>query len=258
LAVSDCGYGLAARLVYDAQGRLVDLGDVRLHPLRAPGGRRLDRDEVDAESLARDGAGWLVGFEGPARLWRYSSPFPLEGAPEPRALPPGALLCDSNRGIEAAVTLDDERLLLACEGPARRPASTPAWVGRGESWRRFNYRLHYDAEAPDDPFRPVAAALLPDGDVTVLERRFPPIAVRIVRLPRSALDVGGAVTPQEIGRLDPPLTVDNFEGLDARPGTEGETLLYLVSDDNDCAKTPLAARVGVQRTLLLMFALEGA
>ena len=47
--------------------------------------------------------------------------------------------------------------------------------------------------------------------------------------------------------LRPPLIFDNFEGIAARSGAGGETLIYLLSDDNF---NPL------QRTLLLMFALR--
>jgi hypothetical protein len=42
------------------------------------------------------------------------------------------------------------------------------------------------------------------------------------------------------------LTVDNMEGIDAREGPGGETLVYILSDDND---NPL------QRTYLPMFEL---
>jgi hypothetical protein len=46
--------------------------------------------------------------------------------------------------------------------------------------------------------------------------------------------------------LRPPMTLDNMEGVAARRTAAGETLLYLISDDN--------FRAG-QRTLLLVFAL---
>ena len=51
--------------------------------------------------------------------------------------------------------------------------------------------------------------------------------------------------------------LDNFEGIDARRDADGRTLVYLISDDNDCAKVPGGSRgTGLQRTLLLMFALQ--
>ncbi len=44
-----------------------------------------------------------------------------------------------------------------------------------------------------------------------------------------------------------PLTLDNMEGVAARQSERGETLIYLISDDN--------FRL-LQRTLLMVFALE--
>jgi len=41
--------------------------------------------------------------------------------------------------------------------------------------------------------------------------------------------------------------IDNMEGIAVRRGTNGETLLYMISDDNFSAR---------QRTLLLMFELR--
>jgi hypothetical protein len=49
-----------------------------------------------------------------------------------------------------------------------------------------------------------------------------------------------------IARLEGSLTVDNMEGIDSRQGPGGETLVYVLSDDN---ANPL------QRTYLLMFQL---
>jgi hypothetical protein len=62
----------------------------------------------------------------------------------------------------------------------------------------------------------------------------------------------------EVARLEPPLSVDNFEGIDARRDASGRTLVYLLSDDNNCAKTDAGrGGPGLQRTLLLLFAFSG-
>ena len=49
----------------------------------------------------------------------------------------------------------------------------------------------------------------------------------------------------ELSAIEPPLTVDNFEGLAVREEA-GRTFLYIVSDDNFS---------GSQRTLLMKFEL---
>ena len=66
-------------------------------------------------------------------------------------------------------------------------------------------------------------------------------------MPASAVVPGAVLEGAVIATLKPPLTVDNFEGLACRASDRGETLLYLISDDNFDATN--------QRTLLLMFAL---
>ena len=52
--------------------------------------------------------------------------------------------------------------------------------------------------------------------------------------------------PEELARLASPYAVDNLEGLAATRGARGETLLWLISDDNF---NPL------QRNILMLFEL---
>ncbi len=251
VAISDCGSAFTARLRYDAGGALAGLDDARLFPLLAPGGRALPRDDVDAEALFADGAGFVVAFEGRHRLWRYPADPPLEGAPTALPIPPGLSTCGSNQGVEAATPLDDGRLLLVSEGPSLARSSR-AWIGSGDRWTSLTWPLFVDDDAPG-PFHPTGAALLPGGDVIVVERRYPPLASRLRRIARDAL-VRHDLTGTEVAQLRPPLTLDNFEGIEVLRGPQGETRLLLVSDDNECAKRG-SVRTGLQRTLLLMLEL---
>jgi hypothetical protein len=146
---------------------------------------------------------------------------------------------------------------LACEGRRGTSATVPAWVGRDETWTTREYPLQFDGGWMGEPFRPTGGALLPGGDLLVVERRFPPAGARVVRLSRASIDVSGPLQPAEIARLEAPLTVDNFEGVEARrDAASGETLVYLLSDDNGCSKRGATRVPGLQRTLLLMFALD--
>jgi hypothetical protein len=257
VAISDCGRALDATLVQDERGFLAGLRDLRLRPLRGPGGRGLLPGEEDAESLATtpDG-GWIVGFEQRHRLWRYpGGDPPLDGTPAPLLAPPGLEKQEPNRGLETLVSLEDGRLFGVAEGASGPARTTIAWLEKDAAWSVLSYPLFYDPSVPDEPFRPTDAALLPGGDLVVLERRFPPVAIRLRRLDRRILEQGGDLAGTEIARFDPPLTLDNFEGIDARVGPKGETLLYLMSDDNNCRKTSNFRR-SKQRTLLLCFALD--
>jgi hypothetical protein len=253
VAVSDCGRFFVAHLHYDSSGDLVGLDGEDLFDLAGPG-RPLKRRERDAEALAADGGGYLVGFEGDGRVWRYPAASP--GA-SPEAIPiPKLDGCRDNRGLETVVRLPGGELFLLCEGEGLRPSSSPAWIGEGRSWTRRSYPLDGGDVTVGDVFRPTSAAVLPGGDVLVLERRFPPLAARLRRLAKADLEGTGPLRPRDVALLEPPLTLDNLEGIDARKGPAGETLLTLVSDDNGCLKGGELIPVRLQRTLLLLFELE--
>ena len=103
---------------------------------------------------------------------------------------------------------------------------------------------------PGPGFKPTSAALLPDGGVLVLERRFTllgGLAIRVVRLSADEIKPGARLTGEELAFFRPPLAIDNMEALAVRRGPAGETLVYLMSDNNF---NP------IQRTLLLHFALD--
>jgi hypothetical protein len=254
LAVSDCGSGFTARLTHDPDGRLTGLADARLVDLASAGS---GMDEVDAESLVATADRLEVGFEGRGGRRAFALEPAFGGPAFPLAGPPGLGACGRNGGLETMTATADGGRFLACE--ARRGASgtVPAWVGRGETWTAREYPLLFDGGWMGEPFRPTGAALLPGGDLLIVERRFPPAGARIVRLSRASLAAPGPIQAVEIARIEAPLTVDNFEGVEARlDAASGETLVYLLSDDNGCSKRGATRVPGLQRTLLLMFALD--
>jgi hypothetical protein len=253
VAISDCGYAFTARLRYDEGGDLAGLDEARLVSLVGLGGHPLAPNDVDAEALVADGSSYVVSFEGHHHLWRYPADPPLEGAPTLFAAPAGLANCGSNQGIEAAVRLADGRYLLVSEGPLP-PRSAPAWIGTEGNWTAFSWPLFFGDDAPGS-FNPTGAALLPSGDVLVVERRYPPLAARIRRVSADALE-RREFEGTEVARLAAPLNVDNFEGIEVLRGPKGETRVLLVSDDNDCVKRG-GIRTGLQRTLLLLFDLVG-
>jgi hypothetical protein len=253
VAISDCGYGFTAHLRYDADGDLAGLDEARLFSLLGLGGQPLARNDVDAEALVADGSSYLVSFEGHHHLWRYGADPPLAGTPTPFAAPADLVNCGSNQGIEAAVRLGDGRYLLISEGPLP-PRSAPAWIGTEGHWAAFSWPLFFADDAPGS-FNPTGAALLPGGDVLVVERRYPPLAARIRRIGAEALE-RRELEGTEVARLAAPLNVDNFEGIDVLRGPKGETQVLLVTDDNDCVKRG-GIRTGLQRTLLMLFDLVG-
>ena len=252
-AISDQGAWLAAQMRYDPAGHLLAIGDGRFGRLKAPDGSWLaGKNASDAESLAMlpDGS-LLVGFERRHRILRYPAgderrDSGLAGTPAVFPAPPGLAGAPANTGLEAMTVLADGRLFLLTESHMVKPGTTAGWVGVMRAgvptWSEFHYTLI-------DGFRPTAAATLPDGDIVLLERTVSLPGgwrVRVVRLRTSSLAPGAVVRAEELARLETPWVTENLEGIAARRGPGGETLLWLISDDNFSTW---------QHTLLLHFAL---
>lgn len=243
VGITDEGGWWTARLVYDDNGRLTGFVDARVGRLHDLEGRLLpDKDWQDAESLARLPNGVrVVGFERHQRLWQYGADS-LDGHARAFATPPGLDNAPRNGGIEAMTSLRDGRLLALTEELKER-GTVRGWVECRSAWSRLNYRY-------ERGLRPSGAATLPSGDVLILDRAFDRetgVEIRIQRVKIEDIRPGAILEGTTVARMARPLTVDNFEGIDAGPGAPGESLLYLVSDDNFD---------GQQRTLLLVFALD--
>lgn len=246
VAISDEGAWLTAAIDYDAQGDLAGLSQGRLGPLRDLRGQPLtDKVLADAEAFARlpDGA-WLVAFEREHRLWRYPT---LDGTPVAVAGPPELARQPKNGGVEAMVALPDGRVIALSEDYGETPGTVMGWIGTPGAEGRYAWSRFAYARIPD--FVPTAIARLPDGSFATLERAFDRVRgvrCRVMRFPAESLQAGATVQAREIAFLAAPHAVDNLEGLAATRGPQGETLLWLMSDDNF---NPL------QRNLLLLFEL---
>lgn len=244
-AVTDQGGWLTARIEYDERGRLKGVTDGRMGLLHAPSGRPLaGKEHQDAESLARlpDGS-MIVGFERAHRLWRYpAGPDPLDGNPVPMRVPNNLYKAPLNGGIEALGSLWDGRLFALTEYWIQKDA-VRGWLGGGAGWWEIGYRF-------TGAYRPSDAGVMPNDDLAVLERAYNPnrgiTGIRIAQVKTEDLRRGAKLQGEVLADLQPPLTLDNFEGIACRADAEGRSLFYVVSDDNFSAE---------QRTLLLLFAL---
>jgi hypothetical protein len=241
-AVSDQGYWNSARMVMDAEGRLVDLLDWQIYPMLSPDGLPLAPPLRDAEALARNSDGsFLVAFETVHRIWHYAAPpATLTARPQPIQLPPEIGRAPANGGLEAVTALPDGRLLMIAEKFINRDGSSKAWLLDNGTPAEFAY-------VPTRGFRVTDCAALEGGDVVVLERRYAPLAILSARLKvvsGAAIRPGAKVAGSEILALEYPLNVDNFEGVAVHDHPRHGLMIFLISDDN---YHPL------QRTLLLQF-----
>lgn len=254
LAVSDKGYWVGATLDYDDTGALAGLRNVIVSPLLGLNGTPLNKTskkDADAEDLVEiPGSGIVVSFEGNNRLWHYGAtlsdavfgkkphplPLPVDVAQAIEKLP-------KNGAVEAMTLFSPGTLLIMAEDANKDDNLHEAWLIGLTQVAQMTYRS-------DDNFKPTGLSMLPNGDVVVLERRFTlmqGLATRLKRLRREQVVENAVLEGEEIATLAFPYNIDNMEGVFARTGDYGETLIYLVSDDN---YNPL------QRTMLMVFRLE--
>lgn len=245
-SISDEGAWLTATPRFDAAGTLVGLSDARIGQLRGLDGKPIaSKPEADAEAFTRlpDGS-WLVAFERRHRLWRYrtltETPLPVEGPADIGRQP-------ANGGIEAMTALSDGTVIAISEEYSRQADTVTGWIGTPEANGRYAWSTFTYATVPD--YKPTTLAVLPDGSFATLERAFDivrGVRVRVMRFEAAELKPGATVKAEELARLASPYAVDNLEGLAATRGAKGETLLWLISDDNF---NPL------QRNILMLFEL---
>jgi len=242
LAVSDFGHWLRLELAHDAAGRLTGFGAAELSELPGPDGGRLERKpDGDAEGLAvAPEGGLLVAFERQHRFWLYSGEPPFAAAPASYPAPEAIVALPENSGVESLATLPGSRLLAIAEGEEDGDGEIPGWLWQEQRW-------HPVAWTRVRPYRPTDAAALPDGGVMVLERRFSLAGgpgARLSFVKAEDIAPGARLFGTPLAELRQPHSVDNFEGIAARPAPDGGVLVYLLSDDN---------RSELQRTLLLQF-----
>lgn len=249
LAVNDRGRWLRARLVSEGN-RPVRVGQSTIAPMLDGNGAPLhDGNAFDTESIALgEGGDVYVGIERIHRVARYD--FGKRGfAARARniELPPAARDLPRNAGIEGLVFVPRDRplggtLIAFTERGLDRNGNLRAFLVGGPSPGEFSVRRSGDFDITD-------AALIPDGDVLILERYFSWLGALKMRIRRIALaDIrpGATVDGTVLIEADGGYEIDNMEGLDVQRAAGGETLITVISDDNF---------FGLQRTLLLRFAL---
>lgn len=245
LAISDRGAWLRLSLTYNSAGRLVGASRAEMGPLIGEDGEPLKGVNADAEALAvlADGS-MLVAFERRHRILHYpEAQPPFSKPPVPFPVPEGLEEAPANGGLEALAHVGRNFFVAIAERMTTGGGAVAAWVGRAGIWEPFGYVRKPGLRVTD-------AALLPAGDLLVLEHRYSAAAgsvVRFVRVPRNAIAPHQRVEGKELALLEQPLTTENFEGVAVRRGQGREALIYVISDDNF---NPL------QRTILMMFALK--
>jgi hypothetical protein len=244
LSVSDRGNWFSAKLSYDKE-MLSGLKEPMLAPvLDRRGGPPSGWYGADAEALADLGGGRIgVAFERRVRFGSYAVgarglqarfteiPFPKDISNGPE-----------NGEVEAFGLLPSGEYIAIAERQRDKQGNTRAWIWKDGKTTAFSIE-RYGA------FNVTDLAVLPDGKVLTVERRFnrsslPAMAVR--RFDPSAEKAGETVKPELLLEASVPFhAIDNMEGI-AICTRDGETRVTFQSDNNFNAL--------VQSTLLLQFA----
>lgn len=250
VAISDKGDWFTGRLVYRGR-QLAGLADMVAAPmLDAEGSRITARGWFDTEALALDGAIAYVALERVNRILRFDlgrDGVRARGAVVP--VPPEFGKLPFNRGVEALLVVPKGRrlagtLIAVSEAALDQAGNIRGFLIGGPSPGRFSVRRTANYDISD-------MALLPSGDILLLERKFSILdgaGVRIRRIPLAAVAPDALLDGPVIFEADLGYEIDNMEGLDVHVAPDGDTVLTMVSDDNFSL---------IQRTLLLQFTLVG-
>jgi len=251
-ALSDDGYlvHLSPRFT---NGMLEGVDFMAAHPLREADGSPVRGDGADSEGLAIIGADngvagdteLLISFEVQPRLLRYTPDGELlETVELPEPLADAARYAGSNSGLEAVAVHPLHGVLVAPEARLTGDASDtlPIFALDGGEWRYQPLDARYSAI--------VGIEVTPEGDLTILERRYKSIFSAVIfslrRLHMHEAPAGSAPPVSDIARFSnrEGWRVDNFEGIARHRGNRW----FIVSDDN---------RSAIQRTVLVYFEVLG-
>ena len=255
LAISDEAHWLRAHLTYDGKGDLAGMADARIADMLDMDGKPMRGKDGDAEGLTLErphdlnGAA-VVSFERNVRVWRYDLAQGFAARPMNVPIGPWVNALHENQQLEAITLVRPDTLLAFAETKANEGDDIlAAFEGYPGGPRRLNTRMA--SIVPHDPFAVTSAAAMPDGSLLVLERRFSPlggVGMELRHVPAGEVRAGARMDGEVIANLSfQDTNIDNMEGLAVRQGPRGETILYILSDDN---YSPL------ERTLLLMFELR--
>ncbi len=247
-ALSDKGDWFTGAILYHGKV-MTGLADVKSAPMLADDGKPIQsKGWFDSESLAFDGAIAYVGLERVNRILRFDfSKGGILSRSEVVATPPAIARLPYNKGLEALVFVPSGlplsgTLIAISERGLDKSGNLLGFLIGGANPGQFTVRRTADFDISD-------CALLPSGELLLLERKFSfvsGIGIRIRRIPLASLKPGAVVDGQSIFEADLGEEIDNMEGLDVHRDADGDLVLTMISDDNFSM---------LQRTLLLQFRL---
>ncbi|MDO8878052.1 MAG: esterase-like activity of phytase family protein, partial [Pseudolabrys sp.] len=205
----------------------------------------------------RDGL-FYVGIERVQKIVRFDyrrDGFQARG--QAVAVPADFATLSSNKGLECLAAAPKQsplggRLIVVTERSLDAAGNLRAYALDGKTAGDVvdNRALRFSIKRSDE-FEASDCAMLPGGDLLLLERRYSPargVGMRMRRVPLTAIKDGATVDGAILIDVDLAYQIDNMEGMAIHRNAAGETVITLVSDDNFSV---------IQRNLLLQFVLVG-
>lgn len=244
VGVADHGTWFFGSLARDGDGVPAGIENFRMQRMVDPEGRPLtDKAQMDAEGLEiRDGIA-TASFEREARVSEYRLGEDGFGPPLRDldfVIPRRELRY--NQGIETVLRTREGARVVISERSIDLNGDIFAAIIEGPEKGVFKIRR-------SDSFDITDGALLPDGDLLLLERRFSTalgVAVRLRRIPAGSVRKGALADGPVLMQADLGYRIDNMEAIEVWTRDDGATMVSLVSDDNQSF---------LQRTLYLEFRL---
>ena len=261
ISLTDQGWWLTGRIVYEG-GRPAGIADAKMAAMQGLGSvgrnRKDEHGWFDTESLAERDGFLYVGIERVNRIVRFD--FARCGlrarAVEVKDIAQGISHLPFNKGLEALAAPRTGRyagtLIAFSERGLNAEGNLKAFlIGAApvESSLRRRDNAEFSVRRRDN-FDISDSAMLPSGDVLLLERRFSwwtGIAMRLRRVAIADIAPGALVDGPDLLFADSRYQIDNMEGLSIH-NDAGGIVLTLISDDNFSL---------LQRTVLLQFRLVG-
>ena len=248
IAISDKADWFTGRITYRGK-EMTGLQGVETAPMLGADGRPLTaRGWYDSEGLAIDGTTLYVGIERANRLVRFDfRNGGIQSRAEEVAVPPAYRRLPNNEGPEALMFVPSGAklagaLIVLSERGLDAAGNILGFLIGGPSPGEFAIKRTDGYDISD-------AALLPDGDIVLLERKFSlrhGVGIRVRRIAIDGVKPGATIDGPTLMEADLGYEIDNMEGIDAHRTEFGETVLTLISDDNFSF---------LQRTLILQFTL---
>jgi len=247
LALSDRASWIRGRILYD-HNRPAGIADASAAPVLDEYGK--PAPQWDTESIAEDGHTLYVGLERINRIFSFQfdwRSFPrhartVSAPPELKDLP-------FNQGLEGMVFIPKNHrlagtLIAFSEKGLTTEGNLKSFLIGGRTPGLFSVKRTDGYDISD-------SALLPGGDILILERQYSlqrGVQLRIRRIPLDEIHPGALVEGPAVIEADLRCQIDNMEAMSVHQNRAGEVVLTLMSDDNFSP---------IQRTILLQFVFKG-